>query len=247
MRDPISVAHKQETAQRGLVVFLFTLPLRILGLLLGSLLLSLIIELVGMQLFWPEQGWRHAQAMMNFELQQFSTQFTRSLVVQAPGRIAYRWVTWLHESLLLDTGVLNWVERVNAQAQFSDTRRGFNAVVAQAVTHLENYVLAAFYASATFGLRVLLLVLTLPLFLLAAVTGMVDGLVRRDVRRFGAGRESGFVYHRARALLMPLALSPWAVYLALPISVHPLVILLPSALLLGIAIRITVASFKKYL
>ena len=78
-------------------------------------------------------------------------------------------------------------------------------------------------------MRLLVLVLTLPLILTAAFVGLIDGLVRRDVRRFGAGRESGFIYHRAKASLMPLAVLPWVTYLALPISVHPLVILLPSA------------------
>jgi len=87
----------------------------------------------------------------------------------------------------------------------------------------------------------------LPLFLMAAFVGLVDGLVRRDIRRFGAGRESGFIYHRARASLMPLAVLPWVTYLALPVSVHPLLILLPSAALLGIAVDIASASFKKYL
>jgi hypothetical protein len=71
---------------------------------------------------------------------------------------------------------------------------------------------------------------------MAAFVGLVDGLVRRDVRGFGAGRESGFVYHRARASLMPLAVLPWVTYLALPVSVHPLLILLPSAALLGVAV-----------
>ncbi len=53
----------------------------------------------------------------------------------------------------------------------------------------------------------------------AAFVGLVDGLVRRDIRRFGAGRESGFIYHRARAGLIPLAVLPWVAYLALPVSV----------------------------
>ncbi len=65
---------------------------------------------------------------------------------------------------------------------------------------------------------------------------LVDGLVRRDIRRFGAGRESGFISHRARASLIPLAVLPWVTYLALPVSVNPLLILLPSAALLGLAV-----------
>jgi integrating conjugative element membrane protein (TIGR03747 family) len=67
------------------------------------------------------------------------------------------------------------------------------------------------------------------------------------VRRFGAGRKSGFVYHRARASLMPLAVLPWVTYLALSVSVHPLLILLPSAVLLGAAVDVAAGTFTKYL
>ena len=55
------------------------------------------------------------------------------------------------------------------------------------------------------------------------------------------------VYHRAKAALMPLAVLPWVTYLALPVSLHPLVILLPSAAMLGVAMNIAASSFKKYL
>ena len=69
----------------------------------------------------------------------------------------------------------------------------------------------------------------------------------RNIRRFGAGRESGFIYHRARASLIPLAVLPWVTYLALPVNVNSLLILLPSAALLGVAMDIAAGSFKKYL
>jgi len=57
--------------------------------------------------------------------------------------------------------------------------------------------------------------------LTAAFVGLIDGLVRHDVRRFGAGREFGFLYHRAKASLWPLVVLPWVVYLALPIIRTP--------------------------
>ena len=112
---------------------------------------------------------------------------------------------------------------------------------------VESYLIAATYTTLVFLVRLLVLCLTLPLFLMAAFVGLVDGLVRRDVRRFGAGRESGFIYHRAKAALMPLAVLPWVIYLALPVSVNPLLILLPSAALHGVAVCIAAATFKKYL
>ncbi|PMV25254.1 MULTISPECIES: TIGR03747 family integrating conjugative element membrane protein [unclassified Pseudomonas] len=247
MRDPANVAQQQQARQQGFVAALITLPLRFLGVLLGSLLLCLVIELVGMHLFWPEQGWRHAQGMMSFELQQLSTQFTRSVVVQEPGRSAYRLVAWLHQNLLLDSGLLDWLTRMNEQAKATDTATGFNATLAQAVVYVESYVMAAFYTTATFLLRLLVLVLSLPLFALAALTGLVDGLVRRDLRRFSAGRESGFLYHRARATILPLAVLPWVTYLTLPVSTHPAVVLLPAAGVLLFVVGLTAGSFKKHL
>lgn len=247
MRDPASVAQQQQARQQGFLAALITLPLRFIGVLLGSLLLCLVTEIVGMHLFWPEQGWRHAQGMMSFELQQLSTQFTRSVVVQEPGRSAYRLVAWLHQNLLLDSGLLDWLTRMNEQAKAADTTTGFNATLAQAVVYVESYVLAAFYTTATFLLRLLVLVLSLPLFALAAFTGLVDGLVRRDLRRFSAGRESGFIYHRARASILPVAVLPWVSYLALPTAMNPLVIFLPMAVILGVTVSVTVGSFKKHL
>ena len=247
MGDPASVAQQQQARQQGLLTGLITLPLRFIGVLFGSLLLCLLIELIGLHLFWPDQGWRHAQAMMTFELQQLSTHFTRSVMVQEPGRSAYRLVAWLHQTLLLDSGLLDWLKRMNEQTQAANTAIGFNTTLAHAVVYLERYMLAGFYTLATFLLRLLVLAMTLPLFVLAALTGLVDGLVRRDLRRFCADRESGFLYHRARATILPLAVLPWVVYLALPVSLHPLWILLPTAVMLALAVDVTVGSFKKYL
>ena len=247
MGDPASVAQQQQARQQGLLTGLITLPLRFIGVLFGSLLLCLLIELIGLHLFWPDQGWRHAQAMMTFELQQLSTHFTRSVMVQEPGRSAYRLVAWLHQTLLLDSGLLDWLKRMNEQTQAANTAIGFNATLAHAVVYLERYMLAGFYTLATFLLRLLALAMTLPLFVLAALTGLVDGLVRRDLRRFCADRESGFLYHRARATILPLAVLPWAAYLALPVSLHPLWIVLPTTVMVALAVDVTVGSFKKYL
>ena len=118
-----------------------------------------------------------------------------------------------------------------------------------AVTYgaVKPYAVAAGYTALTFLVRLVVLCLALPLFLTAAFVGLIDGLVRRDLRRFGAGRESGFLYHRVRALVLPLATLPVVVYLTLPVSVHPLWILLPAAALVSIAVNITAGIFKKYL
>ena len=235
MKDAASTAQREQNQRQGLIVGTITLPFRLLGVLIGSLLFSIVVECVGMHLFWKDEGWRHSQQMLQYELGHLSNHFTRSVVVQEPGRTA-------HE--LVDTGY-EWAER--ARAPSHGQTRNFRYYISQAYVWTESYLIAAAFTTLTFLVRLLVLVLTLPLILTAAFVGLIDGLVRRDVRRFGAGRESGFIYHRAKASLMPLAVLPWVTYLALPISVHPLLILLPSAALLGLAVSLTAGSFKKYL
>ena len=249
MSDTASTAKHQQAQRPGLVLSMLTMPFRLFGVLVGSLLISIVIECVGMHLFWKDQGWRHSQAMLQYELSHLSGHFTRSVVVQEPGRTAHHLVDTGYRWVFVKTGLL---ERMNHTAERSrapsqGSGRDFRYYISQAYVWAEKYLIATAFTTLTFLVRLLVLILTLPLFFMAAFVGFVDGLVRRDVRKFGAGRESGFVYHRAKASLLPLAVLPWVAYLALPISMHPLLILLPSAALLGLAVNLTAGSFKKYL
>ncbi len=249
MSDAASTVQRQQDRRHGLIVGLATLPFQLFGVLIGSLLLSILIECIGMHLFWKDQGWRHAQGMLQYELGHLSHHFTRSVIVQEPGRTAHQLVDTGYEWVFVRTGLIDRMARTaeHARTPSQGGTRDFRYVISKAYTWAENYLIAAAFSTLTFLVRLLVLVLSLPLILTAAFVGLIDGLVRRDIRKFGADRESGFIYHRAKASLLPLAVLPWVVYLALPISVHPLLILLPSAALLGLAVNLTASSFKKYL
>ena len=249
MTDPAVAAQRQQQRQQGFIASLLTLPFRLTGVLCGSLLLGIVIECVGMHVVWPDQGWHHAQGMLDDELQQLSTHFTRSVLVHEPGRTAHELVEHGYHWLFVMSGLLDWIRDAAAQARANSHHptHDFRYYLGWVYVHLEGDLIAAAYTVLVFFVRLLVLGLTLPLFLMTAFVGFVDGLVRRDIRRFGAGRESGFIYHRAKASLMPLAVLPWVTYLVLPINVHPLLILLPSAVLLGTAVDVASGSFKKYL
>lgn len=248
MSSPGDAAQRQQARAQGLIATLLLLPFQLFGVLCGSLILSIIVEFVGMHWVWPEQSWRHSQHMLEYELDQLSVQFPQSILTEEPGQTTRRLVSTTYDRVFVKTGVIDRARALSARARAqSDHIDGFRSVLRTVSTHAEAYALAAGYTLLTFLVRVAVLFLTLPLLLTAAFVGLVDGLVRRDIRRFGAGRESGFVYHRAKASLMPLAVLPWVIYVALPVSVHALWILLPGAILLGLAVSITAATFKKYL
>ncbi|QIA03518.1 TIGR03747 family integrating conjugative element membrane protein [Pseudomonas fluorescens] len=249
MSDPAATAQRQQLQQKGLFVGLLTLPFRFAAVLFGSLLLSIVIECVGMYVFWPDEGWRHAQRMYEFEVGQLSDDFKRSALVQEPGRTAGQLTRVAYQLVMVETGIAKSVQITSWKASEVRTEGPRNAryYVGTLYTHIEKNLIAAAFTVLVFLVRLLVLFLSLPLFIIAAFIGLVDGLVCRDIRRFGAGRESGYLYHRVKACLLPLATLPWVLYLAIPMSVDAGLILVPGAVCLGTAVALTSRSFKKYL
>ncbi len=89
-----------------------------------------------------------------------------------------------------------------------------------------------------------ILVLSMPLFVMVLLVGMVEGFNRRDLRRYGAGYESSFVYHHAKRFVKPAFFVPCMIYLSRPSAIYPNLVLLPAALLFGLAVAVATASFK---
>ena len=233
----------QPIQRPGLFVSAMGLVLRIIGLLLASLLFSILAEFAGLLLFWGDQGWRHSQAMLTSELGWLSEHFKSSLMLHEPGQTVVQWLDFLNQWLLVNTGFADFAQ----QARVSSQNSGSWGWINQLYVSVEDFVLATVYVSFTFVVRLSILALATPLFLLAMFTGFIDGLMRRDLRKFGAGRESSFVYHRAKRAVIPLLIVPWILYLSLPFSLNPMAVLLPCAVMLGVAMTITTATFKKYL
>ncbi|WP_434677053.1 DUF4400 domain-containing protein [Pseudomonas sp. R1-18] len=46
---------------------------------------------------------------------------------------------------------------------------------------------------------------------------------------------------------VPAGVAPWVVYQEVPVSVSPMLVLLPCTVVLGLLMNVTVGSFKKYL
>ena len=99
----------------------------------------------------------------------------------------------------------------------------------------------------TFAVRLTVLALATPVFALFGLVGLAEGLMRRDLRRWGGGRESSFVYHHTKKLLGPSILSAWMLYLAAPFTIHPNLVLVPFAVSFAVGVAVTTGTFKKYL
>lgn len=209
----------------------------LIATLLGSLVLSILFEWLGITFLWPEQGHLHSQNMMLTELGWLSDNLTRGLFHQSPKELTEQIILSLHEWLFVKTGIKDWL--ANPQEHSS---------IGLLLYHYGRaYIESLIYVFITFVVRLIVIVFTSPLFLLSAFAGFTEGLMMHDRRKFGAGRESSFLYHHARRLIGPIMFSAWVLYLSIPISIYPNIILVPAAFLFGLSICVTAASFKKYL
>lgn len=220
---------------------------RIIGMLLMSLFFSFIVEYIGIAFFWPEQGAEHSRAIMITESQYFSESFTRSLLLSAPAATVSVWLEQSYQCLFVQSGFITWSQSVHQVSSGNGVLDGLNAAVAWLMQVASEYLIATMYVTLIFIMRVTILVLSIPLFVLVVLIGIVDGMVRRDLRRYGAGYESSFLYHHAKRLIKPALFIPCVIYLSAPFSIYPNVIMLPAALLMGLAVSVTIGSFKKYL
>ena len=222
VHEPRAEAGARQPRHTGLIS-------KLIGMLVFSLLVSIATEWVGIAWFWPQEGARHSARMVDAEIAYLNADFTDGLLTSNPSqriqRLAAQGYYWLFVFTHLEDA-LRWLGQQ---------------------TGLLSYVLAALSTTQLFLIRLGILAFSLPIYLLFAVVGASTGLSMRDIRRWSGGREYGRIYHQAKALAPKALALAWIVYLALPISLHPNIIILPCAILFGLNLLVMTASFKKYL
>lgn len=153
----------------------------------------------------------------------------------------------IHDGLY--TALFKWpgFDYMIARAHDPAPMDGGGEMMRKAVLGTDTYWGTAAAGLQLFSARLAVLALSLPLIVLTALGAAADGLVIWYLRRTGAGRESGFIFHRAKrhAGHAPVALC--LIFLSLPIAVDPRVAMTIFAVIYAGAVGIVVANFKKYL
>ncbi|EIV7688723.1 TIGR03747 family integrating conjugative element membrane protein [Salmonella enterica] len=214
----------------GLLGWIALLPGVLAGFCLGAWMLAIAPEWLGEAFFW-----RNACASHSEQVLQATWQWWRGSA-GAP--------VWLVEDLAivsnkLQQGIAALIASLNGQSGLFWTET--------VTTVIRCALLSAGNVTLTFLLRLAILLQALPLFALIIVVGLIDGLVRRDLRRFGAGHESGFVYHHARRMIYSSLAAAGLIWLALPVFLRPEYMLEPSIVIIGLTVSAAVGTFKKYL
>ncbi len=247
-RDEAGARAKPHGAiQRSLSAFWQALfaPLLVVGLLLFSLFLSILIEWLGMTFIWAEEGVHHSRRMLETEITYLHADFRQNVFGSSPSQLALSAATAVYDWTTVKTGFAEL--HAQLRTPVTATESTLRGVLKNVYVRISDYVLAMFTLIQLFIVRILIVLLTLPAYIIVALAAVVDGLVQRDLRRYGGGREYGLVYHRVKPYLTPMVILPAFIYLSLPLAMHPNLIFVPAAMLFGLTIFITAATFKKYI
>ena len=219
---------------RGLVGRVFQWTLGIIAAILCALVLAVLVEWGGLTFFWQEEGAARSRAVLRQDLAWLRGASATPIVlpfvsIPAPAELAAGMSAGLYRAVFVWTGlehVLAWLSTTSAL--------------------LAVYLEASLNSIRIFLVRLAITITALPLFLLFAWWGMMEGLVRRDLRRFGGDIEHGMVYHWAKHVAGAVLAIPVFLYLAWPGSINPAAVFVPFALALGVNLMIVSATFTKY-
>lgn len=198
---------------QGPIGWLLSLTGRLIGLVIGALVLRVVLELAGLYFWWPQEGSRHVFQVMRQE--------QAELVIALQSHLLGNEIL-----VLLEKGATHGI-MVNKLLQ-----KPFTALA---------------YTLVSFMQRLVWLAAMLPLLCLCAVIGLTEGLVQRDLRRFGSGLESVFLHRYVIRFGSSVATALWVVYLAQPLFLPTMLILLPINLWFGITVWMVAGSFKRWL
>ncbi len=198
---------------QGPVGWTLSLAGRIVGLVIGALVLRVVLDLAGLYFWWPQEGSRHVFQVMRRE----QAELVIALQPHPQGNDIV---------MLLENGTTHVLKA--------------NILLQKPFTVLS-------YMLVSFMLRLIWLAAMTPLLCLSALTGLTEGLVQRDLRRFGSGLESVFLHRYVIRSGSSVATTLWMFYLAQPLFLPPMLVLLPTALWFGITVWMVAGSFKRWL
>jgi integrating conjugative element membrane protein (TIGR03747 family) len=212
---------------------------------------GMMIEIIGSFTIWRDLQEGHAQQIVQQDLS-YIAQAPRSLLV----RDTVGWSERLVSAVRLPYerfGVIGWYERQQvrneqeAQGITHDIQHNAARANRSLQTLLSRWAITSMYVLQDVLLRLSVAAFAAPAFILACLVGVVDGLVRRDLRRWGGGRESSFVYHHAKRYTAWALTGGFGLYLAWPFgNFNPAYMVIVFTVLVAFSMSTTVASFKKY-
>ncbi|MFB2639915.1 DUF4400 domain-containing protein [Shewanella bicestrii] len=238
-----SKSSKDKTHRHGtftiIVLFIMGLPI----MALTTMVFSVIVEwgliwgcnddannrICNFAGFEVGMGAEHSRLMLQVEAGYLNTHFKDSLMGAKPIQFAGKTLSSIDEALFKPLGIDDYKMR-----SIEERSWGWD------------YLVSAYTIVKVVILRLCILLLSLPAYVIFAGVGLVTGFVNRDLRKFGAGSESTDRYELSLKLISPSIILCFIVYLSWPNSINPAYVVVPFAAMFGYALHLTMSNYKKH-
>jgi integrating conjugative element membrane protein (TIGR03747 family) len=239
----------------GPIGLLFVTVFGIISSTLFAWAIAIIIALVGGQFFWQKLGAiGHAQSLIEEDLGYIAdapqSLFVDDTVAFSKDLMRYVSIPFLMLGVPPSKPLLDQAASTtfNDPAQKQSTGIAIKKVMLSSRQELRELGYLAMLCAQETVLRLAVAFFAIPAFILAVLVGAVDGLVRRDLRKWQGGRESSFVYHHAKAMTWLMLGGGFSLYLAWPTGgFNPGYMVLVFTVLTAYFLSLTIFSFKKYI
>ena len=169
---------RRQVVQQGLFSKTLSAVAKLILWLLFSLLFSIIIEWVGMMLWWADEGLDHSRTMLVREIGYLDTDFRRSVVTSDPAQFAKRFADNTYHYLFEVTRFIDFIHWVSPAPTVNEG--GARPTLHKIYHPIAEFVIAMMQVTQVFSVRLAILTLAMPIFLLFSLVALVDGLVQRE-------------------------------------------------------------------
>ncbi len=219
--------------------------MEILGWLFLALTMSIVMEWIGMSFIWDEQGVDHSRSTIIKELSYVNNETRLPYVSgKTPAEVAQNFAISMDYYLFEWTHIRDFLAWI---VSTPDTGSAVTAYLKRLVLSGSDYIAAAINTTQVFSVRLAVAFMSFPLFLLVGTVALIDGMVERELRRFGGANESAYIYHNVKPWAKPVMVGAFVLYLGYPDSIHPNVILVPFVTAYGVVVFTVAKTFKKFL
>lgn len=207
--------------------------------------IAILTEWGGMWLFWKDAGAGHSETMLITEVGYIQNDVhLRYLGGQTPIGFATQFATHADYYIFEWTHIRDFLAWCTS---IPDHANRAMVMLRHVIVGGSEYITAAINTTQIFAVRLAVAIMSSPLFLLVGTVALIDGMVERELRRFGGAVESAFMYHNVKPWAKPVVVGGFVTYLGFPEAIHPNVILVPFAIIFGGVVFVTAKTFKKFI
>ena len=146
---------RRRVVQEGLISKSLTAIAKIIQWLLLSLVFSIIIEWVGMVIWWPAEGIEHSRNMLTKEVSYLNTDFRRSVITSDPAQFAKRIADGTYHYLFEVTRFVDFIRWINPQPLLDE--EGIRPILHKIYLPVAEFVIATMQVTQVFSVRLAIL------------------------------------------------------------------------------------------